>query len=139
MDNTAFRLRKAEATRPFSLSETFVQLKDLGQVASVAVGPEFWSTIDTRTDLQVGRLLGRTRWEKDMPHWEMHPSGDELLLAVSGEYEILLQDGRTDHVVALVSGQAYLVPYGVWHRVRVKSAGEMLFVTPGKGTQQRVL
>jgi mannose-6-phosphate isomerase-like protein (cupin superfamily) len=139
MDNTAFRLRKADATRAFSLSETFVHLKDLGQANSVSVGPEFWSTIDTRTELQVGRLLGRKHWEKDMGHWEMHPSGDELLFAVSGEFEILLQDGRTDHVVPLTSGQAYLVPYGVWHRVRVKSAGEMLFVTPGKGTQQRAL
>lgn len=139
MDNTAFRLRKAETARTFSLQETFIHLKDLGQASSVPVGPQFWSTIDTRTDLQVGRLFGATRMEKDTAHWEMHPAGDELLVALGGAFEVVLQDGRTDHVVELAGGQAFLVPYGVWHRVRVKAPGEMLFVTPGKGTQQRAL
>src|SRR5262249_13686434 len=117
MDNTAFRLRKAEATRPFSLSESFVHLKDLGQAASVPGVPVFWSTIAAGSELQVGRLVGRSRHEKDMPHWEMHPSGDELLVAESGAFEVVLQDGRTDHVIPLETGQACLVPYGMWHRV----------------------
>lgn len=139
MDTTAFRLRKAEAARSISLHETYVHLKDIGQAASVPVGEGFWNTIDTRSDLQVGRLLGSFRMEKDMAHWEMHPSGDELLVALSGAFEVLLQDGRTDQVVPLAAGQAFLVPFGVWHRVRVTSPGEILFVTPGKGTQQRPL
>src|SRR5262249_28459659 len=119
--------------------ETFVHLKDLGQAAPLQVGPEFWETIDTRSELQLGRLLGAFKLEKDMPHWEMHPAGDELLVALGGEFEILLQDARGDAVVELKSGSAFLVPFGVWHRVRVKTPGEMLFVTPGKGTQQRAL
>lgn len=139
MDSTAFRLGKAATAQTFSLQETFVHLKDLGQAAPLAVGPEFWTTIDTRSDLQVGRLLGSSRMEKDMPHWEMHPSGDELLVALSGEFDLVLQDGRSDHVVELKSGRAFLVPFGVWHKLRVKTPGEILFVTPGKGTQQRAL
>jgi len=139
MDNTAFRLRKAGATQAFSLQDTFVHLKDLGQAAQLAVGPQFWETIDTRSDLQVGRLLGAFTRDKDMDHWEMHPAGDELLVALSGEFEIVLQDGRTDHVVALPAGRAFLVPFGIWHRLRVKTPGEVLFATPGKGTQQRAL
>jgi quercetin dioxygenase-like cupin family protein len=74
-----------------------------------------------------------------MPHWEMHPAGDELLVCLAGEFELVLQDGRSDQTVALAAGQAFLVPFGVWHRLRVKSAGEILFVTPGKGTQQRTV
>lgn len=139
MDNTAFRLRKAESVKTFSLREAFIHLKDFGQAASVPVGPQFWTTLDSRADLQAGRLLGTTRMEKDMAHWEMHPSGDELLVAFSGVFEVVLQDGRTNHVIELASGQAVLVPFGVWHRVHVKTPGEMLFVTPGKGTQQRAL
>jgi mannose-6-phosphate isomerase-like protein (cupin superfamily) len=134
MDTTAFRLRKAEA---FELQKTFVHLKELGQAAPLAVEPDFWDKIDTRSDLQVGRLLGAFKLEKDMPLWEMHPAGDELLVVLAGEFELVLQDGRADHVFALKSGQAFLVPFGVWHKVRVKTAGEILFVTPGKGTQQR--
>jgi mannose-6-phosphate isomerase-like protein (cupin superfamily) len=139
MDSTAFRLKKLEALRPFTLGETCVHLKELGQAASLPLGPQFWSEIETRTDLQVGRLLGTVRLEKDLGHWEMHPAGDELLLALSGAFELLLQDGRSNHVLELVAGQAFLVPFGTWHRVRVKTAGEILFVTPGKGTQQRPL
>ena len=139
MDNTAFRLRKAGATQAFSLQETFVHLKDLGQAAPLAVGPQFWETIDTRSDLQLGRLLGSFTVNKDMAHWEMHPAGDELLVALSGEFEVVLQDGRTDHLVALPAGRAFLVPFGVWHRTRVKTPGEILFATPGKGTQHRAL
>ncbi len=139
MDNTAFRLNKPAAATTFSLQEAFVHLKDLGQAMRLEVGPEFWSTLETRPELQVGRLLGAFKQEKDMPHWEMHPSGDELLVALAGEFELVLQDGRADRVVELKAGQAFLVPFGVWHRVRVKSAGEILFVTPGKGTQQRPL
>ena len=80
-----------------------------------------------------------SRMEKDMPHWEMHPSGDELLVALSGEFEVLLQDGRSDRSVPLAAGKAFLVPYGMWHRLKVKTAGEVVFVTPGKGTQHRPL
>lgn len=139
MDTTAFRLRKPGAASSFSLLSTFVHLKDLGQAAAVEVGPEFWSTLDQRADLHTGRLLGTFRLEKDMAHWEMHPAGDELLVVLGGEFDLVLQDGRTDHVVELKGGQTMLVPFGVWHRVRVKTPGEILFVTPGKGTQQRAV
>lgn len=139
MDDTAFRLQKPGAAATFSLQERYVHLKDLGQAARIEVGPEFWTTIAARPELQVGRLLGALRMEKDMPHWEMHPSGDELLVALAGEFDLVLQDGRADRVIELKVGQAVLVPYGMWHRVRVKTPGEILFVTPGKGTQQRLL
>jgi mannose-6-phosphate isomerase-like protein (cupin superfamily) len=139
MDTTAFRLRKPDAVNAFSLQERFVHLKDLGQAAKLEVGPDFWETIDQKAELQAGRLLGAYKLEKDMPHWEMHPAGDELVVALSGEFELVLQDGRTDHVVELKAGQAYLVPFGAWHRLKVKSAGDVLFVTPGKGTQLRAL
>lgn len=139
MDSTAFRLRRAEAARPFDLGHTFVHLKDLGQAASIPVDERFWSTVDTRSDLQVGRLLGSLVLEKDPPHWEMHPAGDELVVALSGAFEVVMQDGRADHVVELAAGQAFLVPFGVWHRLMVKAPGRILFVTPGKGTQHRPL
>jgi len=139
IDSTAFRLRRAEATRSFSLLKTYVHLKDLGQAASIAVEPGFWDTIDTRSDLQVGRLVGVHWTEKDSPHWELHPAGDELLVALGGEHELILQDGRNDVRIELQAGRAFLVPFGVWHRLRVKSPGAILFVTPGKGTQQRAV
>lgn len=138
MDNTAFRLRNARAA--FSPLTTYVHLKDLGSAGVLAVDPaEFWKDPAARPELASGRIVVGTRYEKDLPHWEMHPAGDELLVALSGAFEVLLQDGRTDHVVPLAAGQVALVPFGIWHRLRVKTPGEILFVTPGKGTQHRAL
>jgi mannose-6-phosphate isomerase-like protein (cupin superfamily) len=139
IDSTAFRSRTVP-DKPFSLDSTFVHLKDVGAASALAAGPDFWSTVGTRGDLQTGRVVGTYRFEKDMPHWEMHPAGDELLVVVSGAVELVLQaDGRKDIVIELGAGQAYLVPFGTWHRTRVKTPGEMLFVTPGKGNQHRPL
>jgi mannose-6-phosphate isomerase-like protein (cupin superfamily) len=137
IDSTAFRSRTVP-DGPFSLENTFVHLKDVGAASALSIGPDFWNTMGARGDLQTGRLVWTTRFDKDMPHWEMHQAGDELLVVVSGAIELVLQgDGRSDRVVELGAGQAFLVPFGIWHRVRVKTPSEILFVTPGKGNQHR--
>jgi mannose-6-phosphate isomerase-like protein (cupin superfamily) len=138
MDDTTFRLRNARPA--FSPTKTYVHLKDLGSATAFDVDPvEFWKDPAARPELAAGRIVVGSRYEKDMPHWEMHPSGDELLVALSGEFEVLLQEGPSDRVARLAPGQVLLVPFGIWHRVRVKTPGEILFVTPGKGTQHRSL
>lgn len=136
MDNTAFRLRKP---KPFSLRETFVHLKDLGQATGVTAESGFWNALEARPELQVGRMVGAIPMERDMPVWEMHPSGDELLVILSGAFDLVLQDRSGDQIIALEAGHSFLVPFGVWHRLHVRSPGEILFVAPGKGTEQRVL
>jgi mannose-6-phosphate isomerase-like protein (cupin superfamily) len=135
MDNTAFRLRQARP--PFSLQGVHVHLKDLGVATLMEVGPDFWTTLAQRPESQVGRLVGTYRCERDLPHWEVHPAGDELLVALAGEFELILQTEGRDQVVPMQPGQAYLVPFGVWHRLRVRVPGEILFVTPQKGSQHR--
>jgi len=137
--DTAFRLGHSQQSPPFSLLGTYVHLKDGGAAASLAGGPEFWSAIEKRPEGQTGRLVLTTRMEKDMPQWEMHPAGDELLVALSGAFEVVLQDGAGDRSIELSQGQAFLVPFGTWHRIRVKNPGEILFMTPGKGSQHRQL
>lgn len=137
MDNTAFRMRQARP--PFSLQGVHVLLKEIGTAIPLEVSPDFWSTLAQRPDLQTGRLIGVFRFERDLPHWEMHPAGDELLVALDGSFELLLQAEPRDQVIPLQKGQAYLVPFGAWHRIRVLVPGEILFVTPQKGSQSRPL
>ncbi|HEX6884966.1 MAG TPA: cupin domain-containing protein [Planctomycetota bacterium] len=138
MDNTAFRLRNARAS--FSPLTTYVHLKDLGSATVLPVDvAEFWRDPGARPELASGRILMGWRVEEDLPHWEMHPAGDELLIAQSGAFELVLQDGRVEHVVPLAAGEVALVPFGIWHRLKVQTPGEILFVTPGKGTQHRPL
>ena len=37
----------------------------------------------------------------------------------------------------LEPGQTFIVPKGVWHRGIVKKPGQLMFITPGAGTEHR--
>jgi len=79
------------------------------------------------------------------PHGgEVHPDGDEFLYVVSGTMELILDDGDEDAVgaetkVLLRSGDAYVVPRGVWHRLEPVEPSYLIHVTPGPngGYRQR--
>ena len=71
------------------------------------------------------------------PHGgEVHPDGDEFLYVVSGTMELILDDGDESVVgvetkVLLRSGDAYVVPRGVWHRVEAVEPSYLVHVKPG--------
>ena len=90
-------------------------------------------------DLDEGRLVGLYRFEESWTSWEMHPAGDELVFALSGAVELVLQEAGGDRTIALGAGEGTLVPKGVWHTARVRTPGHVLHVTPGTGTQHRPL
>jgi mannose-6-phosphate isomerase-like protein (cupin superfamily) len=126
-----------ESDRGFDLHRTFVQLVDGPAAIAVPVGPDFWATIDQRPELHGGRLITVSAMDTTWPHWEIHPAGDELVYALSGSCEFVLEEDRGERSVLLVPQTACIVPRGVWHRAIVHEAGEMLFVTRGAGTQHR--
>lgn len=71
------------------------------------------------------------------PHGgEVHPDGDEFLLVVRGAMELILDDGDERGVgdetkVLLRSGDACIVPRGVWHRLEALEPSHLVHVTPG--------
>jgi mannose-6-phosphate isomerase-like protein (cupin superfamily) len=71
------------------------------------------------------------------PHGgEVHPDGDEFLYLVSGTMELILDDGDERAVgvetkVLLRSGDACVVPRGVWHRLEPVERSYLVHVTPG--------
>ena len=71
------------------------------------------------------------------PHGgEVHPDGDEFLYVVSGTMELILDDGDeraagVETRVLLRSGDAYVVPRGVWHRLEAVEPSYLIHVTPG--------
>jgi len=71
------------------------------------------------------------------PHGgEVHPDGDEFLYVVSGATELILDDGDERAVgvekkVLLRTGDAYVVPRGVWHRLETVEPTYLIHVTPG--------
>jgi mannose-6-phosphate isomerase-like protein (cupin superfamily) len=73
---------------------------------------------------------------------EMHPDGDEFLYVVRGTMELILDDGdeRTAGAqtkVLLGAGDAYVVPRGVWHRLRTIEPYYLIHVTPGPNGRHR--
>ena len=129
----------AAKPRAFDLRERYLHLDNDGAAATVEGGPVFWRRLMAGEASYEGRLITATDLAEDMGHWEMHPAGEELLFCQSGRFEVRLEgpDGETG--VELGTGQAVVVPRGVWHRLRVREAGRMLFVTWGEGTRHRPL
>ena len=119
------------------LADTYLHLSDGAAVSTVEVGPNFWTTLRDRTDLQSGRLVVITHAKEDWPIWEMHPAGDEVVSLLSGEVDLVLRDGSRESTVSLRGHATVIVPQGVWHRAIVHEPGDMLFITRGAGTQHR--
>jgi len=77
------------------------------------------------------------------PHGgEVHPDGDEFLYIVSGAMELILDDGDeqtagVETKVLLGSGDAYIVPRGVWHRLESVEPSYLIHLTPGPNGDHR--
>ena len=85
-----------------------------------------------------GRLMGVVRRARDSDHWEVHPAGDEILFRLSGEMEVVLQNGSRRRRLKLgARSPCCIVPKGIWHTLLVRKPGTLLFVTPGNGTRTR--
>ena len=71
-------------------------------------------------------------------YWERHPAGDEALYLVEGRLAITLaREGGSEMQTTLAAGEAFIVPQGIWHRLRVLEPGRLLVITPPKGTEHR--
>jgi len=131
---------------PFDLTNTYVFLEDGGRAPTIEVTETFWrdlmggnpSSPDAALVAQgEGWLTAIYRMERDTPTWEMHPAGDELLVLLSGEIDVVFEGGDGNHIVELRAGTSCLVPRGTWHKQVVRTPGQELVVTYGKGTRHR--
>ena len=122
----------------FDLISTYAQLRDDGSALVTDGGDAFWSTLAGRPELHGGRLLGATAQTKDWSHWEMHPAGDEILILMSGAFGLQIEraDG-TIETIEMRAGSTCVVPRGLWHRGLAREPGQLVFITPGAGTQHR--
>ena len=126
----------------FNLSETLVHL---GLGATAVPLPDFrWDeeyldryVAEHASDGDEGRLVMISRSQRDWTFWERHPGGDELVVVLSGHLTLVQDhDGREERV-ELQGGKATINPRGVWHTSDVHEAGDVLFITPGRGTEHR--
>jgi mannose-6-phosphate isomerase-like protein (cupin superfamily) len=130
----------------FELASTYAFLEDGGAAPLVPTGEGFWKDLMSgnpqtpdavRVATGSGWLVAKYRIVEDNPAWEMHPAGDELLVMLSGQMAVVLEQSGKETVVEVPAGKACIVPRGTWHRQVVRIPGEYLGATYGRGTQHR--
>jgi mannose-6-phosphate isomerase-like protein (cupin superfamily) len=124
------------ADKGFDLETNYLVLADGPAAKRIEVGPDFWQTIDLRTDL-AGRLVGIFRYGADWDSWEMHPDGDEIVILLSGAIDLVLEEMGGERIVELRDRAAVIVPRGVWHTANAIAPSEALHITRGAGTTHR--
>jgi mannose-6-phosphate isomerase-like protein (cupin superfamily) len=117
----------------------------LGLGATALVQPEFtgmdwYEGYSARHDSDgaEGRLVSMHRFTESWDSWEMHPSGSEVVLCISGAMTLIQEwpDGRIDQVT-LDPGDYVVNDPGVWHTADVAGEATALFITAGLGTEHR--
>ena len=117
----------------------------LGLGARVLPQPEFtgmaWYgdyVARAAADGHEGRLVSLYTFTESWDSWEMHPSGDELVVCLSGAVTLHQEapDGAAAQVT-LGAGQYAINAPGVWHTADVAGEATVLFITSGMGTQHR--
>ena len=102
------------------------------------VTPTLYADLDARYDHFKGCVLVSSHeFHEDWPTWEVHPSGDEFVLLLSGAARMLLRpdDGQAQVVELAEPGAYVVVPRGTWHTARISRTARLLFITPGEGTE----
>lgn len=81
-------------------------------------------------------LVQRHGFDKPWGSWERHPHGDEYVYLLSGDTDFILwRDGEEEVLRVNTPGSYVVVPQNVWHTARPHAPTQMLFVTPGKDTE----
>ena len=121
------------------LASNFVVLKDNLGADVVEVTPDLYERLDREYGEFTGHvLIASHAFDDDWPTWEIHPSGDEIVVLVSGDVDLVLAGADGDDVIRMTEpGTFAVVPQNTWHTARIRRHSVMMFVTPGEGTENR--
>jgi len=122
---------------PYNLADTFAVLKPDLSIDPVTVSLTVYRDLDRNyAGFKSHTLVSRHAFDMDWPTWERHPAGDELVCLLSGQADLILRTPRGDEVVNLAAaGSFVLVPRNTWHTAHISEPTELLFITPGEGTE----
>ena len=123
--------------RPFDPHNIYVHMRGDNRSSTVAATSEFWPDVMSGKRTYDGRMLMAFHMAEDMPHWEMHPAGEEFIYLTAGAMTVVLDQGEGEYTWSVRAGQACLIPSGVWHRFTVSEAVDVVAITAGEGTQHR--
>ena len=85
----------------------------------------------------IGRVdhyeVGVARFSKH-PRWEIHPSGDELLIGIAGDLELTILSDDGPATTVLQPGHAIVIPRNTWHSPTPLSEVSLLSMANYEGT-----
>lgn len=84
-----------------------------------------------------GRLVMMYTFVEPSSTWEVHTTGQELVLCTMGSVVLHQELGNRVRSTTIQRGQAVINPPGVWHTIDVDAPATALFVTPSRGTEVR--
>jgi len=89
-------------------------------------------------DLDEGRIVAMHRFDEPWTSWEVHPAGEEVVCVVQGHMTLHqeLPEG-TKQSIELGPGEYAINPRGTWHTADADQPVVALFITAGKGTENR--
>ncbi|MCB9586087.1 MAG: cupin domain-containing protein [Polyangiaceae bacterium] len=126
------------AAKVFSASSTFASLDANGGVQTHEVSAAFWSQLSSgELALPGPYLMSFGESSGDWPHWEIHPSGEEVVMLIAGAGDFVLRLPGGDQTLRLEQpGDYVVVPRGTWHTYRQVDSqrATLLFITTGEGT-----
>ena len=131
------RIRETDSMATRDLTATYVHLATGPEVASIEVTPDFWPTIDERTELHTGRLVTGLTMDDDWDTWEMHPAGDEVIIFQEGTAHVHFDDGDTVAEFDVSAPDYFVVPTGTWHTMDARGHARMIVITWGEDTRHR--
>lgn len=119
------------------LASNFVVVDDKFNAKVVELGPDLYARIDEEFSGFKGHLLiSSYAFDEDWPTWEIHPAGDEFVILVSGDADLVLARAQGDETIRMTEpGTFVIVPRNTWHTARIRKTSIMMFVTPGEGTR----
>lgn len=131
-------MSETKSADAIDLEQIYLALEEGPAAHRLEVGPDFWETVDRRPELAGGaRLVATFSFTESWTSWEMHPSGDEVVVLLSGALDVVLEEPGGPRRVALRGGECAVVPQGVWHTADVHAPSRTLHITRGEGTQHR--
>ena len=101
--------------------------------------PEFLAAYGERVapDGDEGRLVTMGAMDASWDSWEAHPAGEEVVVCLSGRVRLIQEVDGAERAVEVGPGEYVVNPPGVWHTADVIEPGQVLFITPGRGTTNR--
>ncbi len=118
------------------LASNFVVLNDKFQANTIEVTQDLYRRFDEEYKEFAGHLLiSSYAFDDDWPTWEVHPAGDEFVILVSGDADLVLAGANGDETIRMTEpGTFVIVPRDTWHTARIRRHTVMMFITPGEGT-----